>query len=75
MLEAASQGADWDEWFVPFFQFVEDNADVVRSVTYINDGESRLTNPDIIKSWKTETRQTFWLRASPSLFDTLGFVQ
>ena len=42
MLEAASQGAGWDEWFAPFFKFVNDNNDVVRAVTYINAGESRI---------------------------------
>jgi oligosaccharide reducing-end xylanase len=75
MLEAASQNSSWDEWFVPFFKFVNDNNDVVRAVTYINSGESRLSNADVIKSWKTETKQSFWLRGGPSLFDTLGFAK
>ncbi len=72
MLEAAAQGA---EWFVPFFKFVNDNNDVVRAVTYINAGESQLTNADIIKSWKAETKQSFWLRANPDLFGDLGFAK
>jgi oligosaccharide reducing-end xylanase len=75
MLEATSQDKGWDEWFAPFLKFVTDNNDVVRAVTYINSGESRLLNEDNIKSWKTETKQSFWLRASPSLFNTLGFVK
>jgi endo-1,4-beta-D-glucanase Y len=75
MLEAASQGASWDEWFVPFFKFVTDNNDVVRAVTYVNDGDSRLSNDDIVKSWKTETKQSFWLRGGPDLFKTLGFAE
>jgi hypothetical protein len=73
MLEAASQGT-WDEWYVPFFQFVMDNNDVVRAVTYINAGESRLSNDDIIKNWKAETKQSFWWRANPDLFGDLGFA-
>jgi len=26
----------WDEWFVPYFNFIYDNSDVIRHVTYIN---------------------------------------
>ena len=71
MLETTSQGAGWDEWFAPFFKFVNDNNDIVRAVTYINAGESRLSNADIIKNWKTETKQPFWLRGGPKLFGAL----
>jgi oligosaccharide reducing-end xylanase len=73
MVTAGSQGAGWEEWFVPFIQFVNDNNDVVRAVTYINTGESRLSNADVIKNWKTETKKSFWLRANPDLFGDLGF--
>ena len=72
MLEAASDG-DWDAWFAPFFKFVVDNNDVVRAVTYINTGESQLLNTDTIKSWKAETKQSFWLRGGPDLFGDLGW--
>jgi oligosaccharide reducing-end xylanase len=75
MLSAASQGAGWDEWFAPFFQFVTDNNDVVRAVIYVNAGESYLLDADIIKNWKTETKGSFWLRANPDLFGDLGFVE
>jgi len=75
MIEAASQGAGWDEWYVPFFEFVTDNNDVVRAVTYVNAGESRLLNEDIVKSWKTEIKQSFWLRGGPDLFGDLGFAK
>ncbi len=76
MIEAASQGAGWDEWFVPFFKFVADNNDVVRAVTYTNADESRIQlNDEIIKRWKAETKQSFWLRGGPELFDTLGFAK
>ncbi len=75
MLEAVSQASSWNEWFAPFFKFVNDNNDVVRAVTYINGGESRLSNADVIKNWKTETKQSFWLRGGPPLFDALGFTQ
>jgi hypothetical protein len=26
----------WDEWFVPFFKTIDDNADVVKAISYIN---------------------------------------
>lgn len=72
MIEAASQGASWDEWFAPFFKFVYDNNDVARAVTYVNAGDSRIQlNDEIIKLWKNETKQSFWLRGGPDLFDTL----
>jgi len=71
MLEAASNGERWDVWFAPFFKFVNENNDVVRAVTYLNASESRLLNVDIIKSWKIETKQSFWLRGGPDLFGTL----
>jgi len=70
MLTAASQGTS--EWFASFFKFVVDNNDVVRAAAYINTGESRLSNEDIIKSWKTETKGSFWLRGGPDLFGVLG---
>ncbi len=64
------------KWFAPFFQFVNDNNDTVRAVTYINEGDSRINlNADILKEWKDETKQTSWLRANPSLFDTLGYIE
>ena len=72
----SSSAADWNEWFVPFFQFVTDNNDVVRAVTYLNTGSSRIDlNADFLKSWKDETKQSFWLRASPKLFSELGFAE
>ena len=72
MLEATSLGG-WNEWYAPFFKFVMDNNDVVRAVIYINADKSQLTDTDIIKSWKTETKQPFWLHAKPNLFGNLGF--
>ena len=70
MLNASSQGVS--EWFAPFIQFVADNNDVVRAVTYINTGEGRLSDSDIIKNWKAETKKSFWMHGGPSLFSTLG---
>ncbi len=73
MITASSQGAGWDEWFTPFLQFVVDNNDVIRAVTYYNEGESCLSDADIIKNWKTETKGSFWLKANPDLFRHLGY--
>ena len=76
MVTADSHGAGWEEWFAPFFTFITDNNDVVRAVTYIHAGDHRIdADADRLKRWKDETKQSFWLRASPSLFDTLGFAQ
>ena len=73
MLTAASQGES--DWFSSFFKFVAENNDVVRAVTYVNAGESRLLDADIIKNWKTETKKSFWLRTNPDLFGDLGFIK
>jgi hypothetical protein len=50
---------------------VKDNNDVIRAVTHINDIQM---NDEVLKRWKNETRQSFWLRASPKLFSELGYV-
>lgn len=71
MLTASAHGG-WDDGFAPFFQFVTDNNDVVRAVIYIN--EIPLTD-EILKRWKEETKSSFWLRASPKLFNELGFIE
>lgn len=68
----SASDTDWNTWFAPFFEFVKDNNDVVRAVTYANTDNSRIDlNDDVLKKWKVETKQSFWLRASPSLFDML----
>jgi hypothetical protein len=72
MVTASSDGKSWDDWFKPFFKFVNDNNDVVRAATYINDV---LLRDELLKQWKDETKQSLWLRGGPSLFDTLGFAQ
>jgi hypothetical protein len=76
MLTAASPNTvtDWNDWFAPFFQFVNENNDVLRAMTYINKINFQ-SNDEILKRWKAETKQTFWLRASPKLFGELGFVE
>jgi len=72
MITAESQGKSWDDDFAPILKFVTDNNDVIRAVTYINDGQ---LSDEILKQWKDETKQSFWLRGGPSLFDALGFTQ
>jgi len=77
LISAAPQSlsTDWNEWFAPFFQFVMDNNDVVRAVTYIDDNNSIQLNDEVLKRWKNETKESFWLRANPNLFGDLGFVK
>jgi oligosaccharide reducing-end xylanase len=78
MLNATSTSSqsDWNQWFGPLFKFANENNDVVRAVTYLNAGNSRIdANADILKRWKDETKQSFWLRASPKLFNELGFTE
>ena len=38
----------WQEWFQPFFEYIHDNADVIRAVAYINadwDSQSKWSSP------------------------------
>ncbi|MFT3894390.1 MAG: glycosyl hydrolase family 8 [Anaerolineales bacterium] len=74
MLTAAPSAvqSDWNMWFAPLFKYVNENKDVVRAMTYV--AKDKL-DADILKHWKDETKQSFWLRANPSLFDTLGQAQ
>ena len=72
MVTAESNATNWNEWFASFFQFVNDNNDVVRAVMYINDIP---LNDELLKRWKDETKQSFWLRANPKLFGELGFTK
>ena len=75
MLRAEPTG-DWESGFAPMFQFVTENNDVVRALIYVNAGTAQLSaDTDILKRWKAETKQAFWLRASPTLFEQLGFAQ
>jgi hypothetical protein len=47
----SSSNAGWNEWLASFFPFVNDNNDVVRAVSYINDGNSRIDlNVDVLKN-------------------------
>jgi hypothetical protein len=75
----------WSAWFKPFFQFIRDND--VRLASYINCdwdeiplfrdqgwGDTRLqTNPALLDRWNREVRGKRFLRASPTLFEALGF--
>jgi hypothetical protein len=72
MLTMASQSKSWDDDFAPFFKFASGNNDVVRAVAYISDVQ---LSGEILKQWKDATKQSFWLRGGPSLFDALGYGQ
>jgi len=59
-----------------FFKFAQDHNDVVRAVIYINEGNGCIQlNDEIIKLWKAETKQSFWLRGGLDLFGKLGFAE
>jgi beta-mannanase len=61
----------WDAWYAPLFKFVHDNSDLIRAVTYLNSDSRLLSDPEVLKLWKAETGQSFWLRGGPKLFSTL----
>lgn len=65
-------GSDaWEKWYAPMVEFIHANNDLIRAVTYLNTNSRLLSNPEILKRWKAETSQSFWLRGGPSLFSTL----
>jgi oligosaccharide reducing-end xylanase len=71
---ALSSSANWNEWFTSFLQFMKDNNDVVRGLTYLNGGNNRIDlNAEVLKQWKDETKLPFWLKATPNLFHELGY--
>ena len=44
----------WDEWFVPYFNFINNNDDVIKAVTYIN------ANWDVQGLWDSPYEQGYW---------------
>lgn len=77
----------WDTWFRPYFDFIDENQDVIRAVAYINVnwnsqpmwtndnwGDSRIqANPEIMARWLGEVNKAAWLHASPDLFEMLNY--
>ncbi len=78
-------GYSWDGWFGPLFQHIQNNKDVIKALAYINAnwnaqpmwigqgwGDTRVQNNATIKTkWLAEISSSFWLNASPTLFQTL----
>ena len=44
----------WDEWYAPFFQWIEENGDVIKAVSYIN------ANWDAQQMWGPPYHQGYW---------------
>lgn len=44
----------WDEWFAPYFQYIEKNQDVIRAVAYIN------ANWDVQPMWGPPYKDGYW---------------
>ena len=75
----------WNRWFKRFFSFVEDNN--VKIICYINSdweslpmfkgqgwGDGRVQNHPLIKEkWLKEVKKSKYLKASPKLFQLLGY--
>jgi oligosaccharide reducing-end xylanase len=61
----------WEKWSAPLFELAHANPDLIRALTYINSNPPLLDSPEILKLWKAETGQSFWLRGGPNLFSTL----
>jgi hypothetical protein len=55
----------WQEWFVPFFDYIDLNRDVIRAVAYIN------ADWDSQSMWRAPYRQGYWgdsrIQANPSI--------
>jgi hypothetical protein len=84
--DVINSGYSWDKWFGPLFKLIHDNKDVVKALAYINAnwngqsmwagqnwGDTRIENSATIKTkWLAEINTSFWLKASPTLFQTLN---
>jgi hypothetical protein len=55
----------WEEWFAPFFDYIDVNRDVIRAVAYIN------ADWDSQSMWRAPYRQGYWgdsrVESNPSL--------
>jgi hypothetical protein len=80
-----SDGA-WKGWFLPMLKFVQDND--VKAISYINCdwdkiplfqtkgwGDTRVqSNKKLMEKWLKEFSQEKYLKASPTLFEQLGYT-
>ena len=65
----------WKGWYQPFFDFIRQNTDVIRAVTYLNsDGARVQANKGILERWQTEIADARYLPAAPDLFAKLGYT-
>jgi Glycosyl hydrolase family 26 len=78
----------WNEWFVPYFNFIHNNSDIIKAVCYINSdwwtqpmwnpfwGDSRIQTNNYVKAqWLNEIQSSLWLNSSSTLFSTLGYTK
>ncbi len=57
-------GEIWEEWFGPFFAFIHENADVIRTVAYMTLLAASLPVPDLIGEGICQRNGSFLLRQS-----------
>jgi endo-1,4-beta-D-glucanase Y len=70
-----TSGNLWKGWFQPFFDFIHKNTDVVRAVTYLNNGTAQVqANQGILQRWKAEIVDPRYLQAVPDLWAKLGYT-
>lgn len=84
-LHEADGNFAWNSWFQPMFDHIEENKDVIKALAYINQnwdiqplwqgqnwGNSRVQdNPVVLQKWIDEISKPFWIKASPTLFNSL----
>ena len=79
--------AVWDKWFVNFFSFVYEKN--IKAISFINEDWNRVpiegiedwedarlyNNRQVADAWFEETGKDRYLKASPELFEQLGFTR
>jgi oligosaccharide reducing-end xylanase len=70
-----TSGNLWKGWFQPLFDLIRKNTDVIRAVTYLNDGAAQVqANQGILNRWQKEIADPRYLQAVPDLLTKLGYT-
>ena len=86
---ATDDGAKiWEEWFIPYFQHVLDNSDVIKAISYINADwssqvmwkraawkDTRIQANDIIhEKWISVIENPIFINGDDDVFGLIGFI-
>ena len=79
----------WEQWFIPFFQHVLENQDVIKAISYINADwhsqamwkrgvwkDTRIQTNDVIReNWLSVIENPIFINGKDDVFGMIGFAQ